>query len=115
MCGPFCSVPEQEQSGPAEQKFGQRNAHLPPARERFGRLPEVRLRETKSLEDLRDPQLDAVALLATVELGQIVVAHEQPFVCAIGEARIGQGVFDMVHLCLGLEQRLERERRFIEQ
>ena len=58
---------EQQQRRPAEQQLGQRDAHLPAARERLGRLVEVGARESKAFEHLRHAQVDAVAVLPPEE------------------------------------------------
>ena len=106
---------EQQQRRPAEQQLGERDAHLPAAGERLGRLVEVGLREAQAFEHLRHAQVDAVPLLAPEELREVVVADEQRFVLAVGQRRVGQRVFDAIDLGACLEQRAERERRLVDQ
>ena len=64
---------EQQQPRPAEQQFGERDAHLPSARERFAGLVEVSLGEAKAAQDRRDLQIDAVALEPTESFLQVAV------------------------------------------
>ncbi len=106
---------EQQQRRAAEQQLGERDAHLPAAGERLGRLVEVRLREAEALEHLRDAQVDAVALVAPEELRELVVAHEQRLVLAVGQRRVGQRVLDAVDLGARVEQRAEGERDFVDE
>ena len=101
--------------GPAEQQLRERDAHLPAAGERLGRLREIGLREPQAFEHLRHAQVDAVALFAAEELREVVVPDEQRLVLAVGQRRIGQRVLDPVDLGARFEQRTERERRFVDE
>ena len=78
-------------------------------------LSKSALREAEALEHLRHAQVDAVALLAPEELGEVVVADEQRLVLAVGQRRVGQRVLDAVDLGARLEQRLEGERRLVDE
>ena len=49
------------------------------------------------------------------ELGQLVVADEQRLVLAVGQRGIGQRVLDAIDLRARVEQRLERERRLVDE
>ena len=71
---------EQQQARPAEQELGERDAHLPAARERFGRLLHVVLREPQAAQDGGDLQIDAVALEPAEALLQLAVAAEHALV-----------------------------------
>ena len=106
---------EQQQRWPAEEQLGERDAHLPAAGERLGRLVEVVTREAEPHQHLRDLEVDRVAVFVTELLGQVVVFDEQRFVLAIGERFIRERVFDALHFALRVEQRRERERHLIEQ
>ena len=112
MIGRF--VEEQERRA-SEQQLGERDAHLPAAGECLAWLREVALREPEALEHLRHPQVDAVPLFAAEELREVVVADEERFVLAIGQRRIGQRVFDAIDFGAGVEERLKRGRRFVDE
>ncbi len=106
---------EQEQPGPAEQQLGQRDAHLPAARERFGRLGEVVLAEAEAAQHRGDAQVDAVAVVAAEALLQLGVADEHRFVLALRHAVVAQPGLERVHLGLLAQQLGEGHRRFVDQ
>ena len=95
---------EQEQPGPAEQQLGQRDAHLPAARERLGRLGEVVLAEAEAAQHGGDAQVDAVAVVAAEALLQLGVADQHRFVLALGHAVVAEPGLERVHLGLLAEQ-----------
>ena len=106
---------EQQERRAAEEQLGQRDAHLPAARERLDRLVEVGAGEAKALEHLRHAQIDAVPLALTEQLADVVVANEQRLVLAVGQRRIGKRVLDAIDLGACVEQRLEGRRRLVDE
>ena len=105
---------EQQQVGPAEQQLRQREAHLPAARERVGRLLERRVGEAEPAEHGRDLQVDAVAVAQAEAILQIAVAVEHRVVLLLRDRRVAEARLDVVHLRLHLEQRLEGGARLLE-
>ena len=71
---------EQQQPRLAQQQLGQRQAHLPAAREMLGRQLEVRRREAEAAQDGRDAELDRVAVADPEALLRRAVALEQRLV-----------------------------------
>ncbi len=106
---------EQQQAGPPEQQLGQRDAHLPAARERLGGLAEVVLAEAEAAQHGRDPQVDAVAVVAAELLLQLGVADQHRLVLALGHAVVAQPRLERVHLGLPRQQVGEGRRRLVEQ
>ena len=106
---------EQQQAGPAEQQLGQRDAHLPAARERLGRLGEVVLAEAQAAQHGRDAQVDAVAVVAPEALLQLGVADQHRLVLALGNAVVAEPLLERVHLGLLVEQLGEGDRRLVEE
>ena len=106
---------EQQQTGPAEQELGERDAHLPAARERLGRLLHVLLREAEAAQDGVDLQVDAVALEPPEALLQIAVAAEHPRVLGLVRAVVGEPILERGDLGAHVEQRLERLPGFFDE
>ncbi len=77
---------EQQQVRLAEQQLGEREAHLPAARERLGRPLEVGGREPEPLQDGRRLQLDVVAVVQPEAILQLAVAREHRVVLGFGNA-----------------------------
>ena len=69
----------------------------------------------RPFEHLRHAQVDAEAVVAPEEFGQVVIADEQGLVFAVGQRRVGQGVLDAVDLGARVEERRKRERSLIEE
>ena len=106
---------EQEQARPAEQQLGERDAHLPAARKRLAGLVQILWGKAQAAQDGRDLQVDAVPLLAPERLLQLAVAREHRGVLGLGGRVVGQAFLERGDLGTHVEQRLEREPRFLEQ
>ena len=104
---------EQQQVGAREQQLGERDAHLPAARERLGRAVEVVRREAEAVEDRRQLQVDAVAVVEPEAILQVAVAGEHRLVLGVGDVRVAEAILELVHLGLDREQRLEGEDRLL--
>ena len=102
---------EQQQPGLAQQQLGQRQAHLPAAREMLGRQLEVRRCEAQAAQDGRHPQLDRVAVADPEALLGGAVAFEQRRVGLRRHRLVGQPVLEVVHLGFQVEQRPQRLAR----
>ena len=106
---------EQQQAGASEQQLGERDAHLPAARERLARLVHVRRGESQAAQHGRDLQLDAVALAPAEFLLQLAVARQHRRVLRLGAVVVAELILERRDLVAHVEQRLEREPRLLPQ
>ena len=98
---------EQQQAGASEQQLGERDAHLPAARERLAGAVEVRRREAEPAQHGRDLQIDAVAFEPPELLLQIAVARQHRRVLVVVGVVVSEAVLDRGNLGAHVEQRLE--------
>jgi hypothetical protein len=106
---------EQQQIGLAEEQLRQRDAHLPSTGEPLRRPLEIGRFEAEPAEHRRGPQFDAVAVAQAELILEIAVAMEHRVVLGLRDARIGEPIFQTVHLRLDREQLTERARGLLEQ
>ena len=91
---------EQQQRRPAEQQLRQRKPHLPPARQRIGRLLERLVGEAEPAKHRRDLQIDAVSLFDAEAILQRAVALEHRIVLFLRHRCVAEPLLDGVHLVL---------------
>ncbi len=106
---------EQEQVGLRQQQLGQRDAHLPAARERRRRLVVVGGAEPEAPQHRVDLQVDGVAVVEPEAVLQIAVAMQHRLVLALGHGGVCQAVLDRLQFPADVQQPLEGERRFFVQ
>ena len=105
---------EEQQVRLLQQQLGERDAHLPAAREGFGLALEVAAREAEALQDGRGLQLDRIAVTEAEAILEVAVAAEHRSVFRLGDGRVAQAVLEDVHLRLHREQIGEGAARFFE-
>ena len=105
---------EQQQRGAPEQQLGQRQPHLPSARERVGGLRELRVGEAEPAQHGGDFQIDAVAVFDAEAILQRAVAFEQRVVVGRRHGAVAETLLDAVHLGLHRQQLAERRAGFVE-
>ncbi len=105
---------EEQEIRAAEQQLGQGDPHLPAAGERLGRTIAIVGAEAEPAQHGRDPQVHAVALVEPEAILKFAVAHEHRVVLALRHAGIAKTMFDVFHLALHVEQRLEGSADFFE-
>ena len=115
---------EEQQVGMAQQQLGERDAHLPPARELAGRLVEVSHGKAQAAQDLLGAGVQLVSAEALVAVLRHAVALEQgvelrPVLC-LGDLglHIGEAVLERADLVgrvddLGKRALLAREVRLL--
>ena len=106
---------EEEQRGPAEQEFGERDAHLPAARERLRRPAELFLSEAEPAKDGRDLEIEAVAVGGAEAILQLAVTNQVRLVLGFGNGPVGQPLLEIVQVGLHRQDRLEGQHRLVEE
>jgi hypothetical protein len=106
---------EQQQARTAQEQLRQRDAHLPAAGERLGRLVQIVGAEPETAQHGRDLEIDAVALETAEGLLQLAVPREHRLVLRQRHVVVAEPPFELRDLRAHVEQRLEGEPRLFDQ
>ena len=104
---------EEQQPRPGEQELGERDAHLPAAREVLGRAVEVLRRKAEAAQHGVHLRLDTVTVAMRERFLRLRVAMEQLVVRVAGYRGVRKLPFQVLHFGLERQQRREGERRLV--
>ncbi len=106
---------EQQETGPAEQELGERDAHLPAARECLGRFLHVVSREPEAAQHRVNLQVDAEALEPAETLLEFAVPGQHPGVLGFVHAVVAETILERRDLGPHVEQGFERLTRLLDE
>ena len=99
---------EQQDVRSFENQGGQRDPHLPAAREGFGRFLEIVGTETEAAQNAGHFQLDVVTVAVPELVLEVRVAFKHRLLFVARVAVVGELLLETRHFFLGVKQRLER-------